>query len=226
MSEGLPNIRQRLRQEDEEPNAEPERLTLVIDQPKACELYYACCAMVDRHNRCRQADLKLERKLVTKDWSKRLNMSLLSICIVDTWFAYSSILETHENQNDFYEYLAEELIENIYDDNRSVNRTLGDPRRRLNIDLELSPRTKNDGSGRCGLSIHLTATKRKRISNQGNVSTNVLQGRCKICANKTTMCCSKCEDDDKIEKAVFLCNPKTNRMCFAQHVKTCIDDDN
>ena len=31
MSEGLPNIRQRLRQEDEEPNAEPERLTLVID---------------------------------------------------------------------------------------------------------------------------------------------------------------------------------------------------
>ena len=69
-------------------------------------------------------------------------MSLLSICIVDTWFAYSSILETHENQNDFYEYLAEELIESIYDDNRSVNRTLGDPRRRLNIDLELSPLVK------------------------------------------------------------------------------------
>ena len=102
MSEGLPNIRQRLRQEDEEPNTEPERLTLVIDQIKTCELYYACCAMVDRHNRFRQADLKLERKLVTKDWSKRLNISLLSICIVDTWFAYSGILESHENQNDFY----------------------------------------------------------------------------------------------------------------------------
>ena len=67
MSEGLPNIRQRLRQEDEEPNAEPELLTLVIDQPKSCELYYACCEMVDRHNCCRQADLKLERKMVTKD---------------------------------------------------------------------------------------------------------------------------------------------------------------
>ena len=129
-------------QKDEEPNAEPEHLILVFDQPKACELYYACCAIVDRHNRCRQADLQLEKKLVTKDWSKRLNISLLSICIVDTWFAYSSILETHENQNDFYEYLAEELIESIYDDNRSVNRTLGDPRRRLNIDLELSPLIK------------------------------------------------------------------------------------
>ena len=107
MSEDLPNIRQRLRQEDEEPNAEPERLTLVIDQPKACELYYACCAMVDR-----QADLKLERKLVTKDWSKRLNISLLSICIVDTWFAYSGFLESHENQNDLYGYFAEEFVDN------------------------------------------------------------------------------------------------------------------
>ena len=59
MSEGLPNIRQ----EDEESNAEPERLTLVIDQPKACELYYACCTMVDRHNRCRQATLQLEKTI-------------------------------------------------------------------------------------------------------------------------------------------------------------------
>ena len=114
----------------------------MIDQPKSCELYYACCAMVDRHNRCRQADLKLERKLVTKDWSKRLNISLLSICIVDTWFAYSGILESHENQNDFYGYLAEELIDNTYDDNRCVNRTVGDTRRRLNIDLEKSPLIK------------------------------------------------------------------------------------
>ena len=130
------------------------------------------------------------------------------------------------NQNDFYGYLAEELIDNMYDDNRCVNMTVGDTRRRLNIDLELSPLIKNDGSGRCGVSIHLTPTKRKRISNKGKVSTNALQGRCKICSHKTIMCCSKCEDDDNIEKAVFLCNPKTNRMCFATHVKACIDDDN
>ena len=46
MSEGLPNIRSKLRQKNEELNAKPEQLTLVIDQPKACELYYACCVMV------------------------------------------------------------------------------------------------------------------------------------------------------------------------------------
>ena len=61
MSECLPDIRQKLRQEDEDPNAEPEHLTLVIDQQNACELYYACWAMVNRHNRCRQADLQLEK---------------------------------------------------------------------------------------------------------------------------------------------------------------------
>ena len=38
MLEDLPNIRQRFRQENEKSNAEPEHLTLVIDQPKACEL--------------------------------------------------------------------------------------------------------------------------------------------------------------------------------------------
>ena len=42
----------------------------------------------------------------------------------------------------FYGYLAEELIDNTYDDNRRVKRAVGDPRRRLNIDLELSPLIK------------------------------------------------------------------------------------
>ena len=92
MSDGEPNIRQKFRQEDEEDNAEPNNITLIIEQPKACELYYSYCAMVDRHNRCRQKDLSLERKLVTKYWSKRINISLLSICVVDTWLAYSGIL--------------------------------------------------------------------------------------------------------------------------------------
>ena len=160
--------------------------------------------------------------MVTKDWSKRLNISLLSICIADTWFTYSGVLELHENQNDFHGYLTEELIDNTYDDNRGVNRSVVETRRKLNIDLKLSSLIKNDGTCRCELSIHLTHTKRKIISNKGKVSTNALQGRCKICSHKTTMCCSKCEDDDNIEKAVFLCNPKTNIMCFATHVETCI----
>ena len=36
---GEPNIRRRLRQESEQINADPDNITLIIDQPKACELY-------------------------------------------------------------------------------------------------------------------------------------------------------------------------------------------
>ena len=64
ISEGLTNISSRFRQESEKPNTEPESLTLLIDQPKSCELYYDCCMMVDRHNRCRQTDLKLKEKIL------------------------------------------------------------------------------------------------------------------------------------------------------------------
>ena len=122
---------------------------------------------------------------------------------MDTWFAYSGISETHERQNDFYGYLVEKLIDHTYDDNRRINRSVGDPRRRIINDLELSPLIKNDGSDKCELSVHLTHTKRKIISCKGKVSSNALQGRCKIFSNKTTMCCSKCEDNHNLEKAVF-----------------------
>ena len=141
--------------------------------------------------------------MVTKDWSKRLNMSLLSICIMDIWFAYSDILETHEHQNDFYEYLTNELIENTYDDNQRINRSVGDPRRRIINNFELNPLIKSDGSCRCGLSIHLVPTKQKTINYKCKVSSNALQERCKIYSHETTMRCSKCEDDDNLEKAVF-----------------------
>ena len=42
-------------------------------------------------------------------------MSLLGICIVDAWFAYSQATGSQYTQNDFYMDLAEELIDNNYD---------------------------------------------------------------------------------------------------------------
>ena len=44
--DGEPNIKRSLRQENEELNAESDSITLIIDQPKACEVYYTCCALV------------------------------------------------------------------------------------------------------------------------------------------------------------------------------------
>jgi hypothetical protein len=70
-------------------NCGPQRVTFQIKQPIVAELYYDCCAMVDRHNRCRQDDLMLERKFVSMDWSVRVGHSLLGMIIVDSWLLYS-----------------------------------------------------------------------------------------------------------------------------------------
>ena len=152
---------------------------------------------------------------------------MLSICSVDTWFPYSTVLDSnYESQNEFYGYLAEEFNDNTHDDSRERRRSVGDPRRRMLNNLVSSPRIKNDGSGRCWLSIYLTAIKRKRIDFSGKASSNMLQGICNICSYKITWCCSKCEDDNDLEKLIFLHNPKSKIMHFTVHVQTCIDDDN
>ena len=109
----------------------------------------------------------------------------------------------YESQNEIYGYFAQELIDNTHDDSRRSSRRVGNPRRKIINDLNSSPLINNDGSGRCGLSIYLTPTKRKIIDVSGKVSSNTLQGRCNICSKKTTWCCSKCEDDDDLEKSNF-----------------------
>ena len=53
MSDGVPNTRSILHQKNEEPTAKLDNINLVIDQSKAYELYYSCCAIVYRHNHCR-----------------------------------------------------------------------------------------------------------------------------------------------------------------------------
>lgn len=78
---GTPSERERIRQVGQR----SERVVLTVPQPKAVELYYSCCAHIDRHNRYRQDDLRLEQKLGTHDWSLRVNLSVLGMCIVDSW---------------------------------------------------------------------------------------------------------------------------------------------
>ena len=58
------------------------------------------------------------------------------------------------------------------------------------------------------------------------ISDNAFQGRCTLCGTKTTWCCSKCEDDKSLRKSIFICHLKSKRMCFAEHVETCILDEN
>ena len=82
-----------------------------VQQPKACETYYSACGKIDGHNRHRQATLMLENKLPTKEWSRRVNMSIFGMLVVDAWLAFSACTEADETQKEFYSLLSEELID-------------------------------------------------------------------------------------------------------------------
>jgi Transposase IS4 len=114
---GLPYSRMRGRQSDDAPDADPTLTELLVSQPAAAEVYYDTCAQIERHNRCRQDDLMLERKLVTSSWSMRLNMSILGIVIVDSWLAWRGCKGSANGiqKREFYVALAEELTDNSFD---------------------------------------------------------------------------------------------------------------
>jgi Transposase IS4 len=84
LTAGTPYRRNRWRQVDATPNADPERVEHIIPQPEAAEIYYDTCGLIDRHNRCRQNDLSLEKKFGTMDWSMRVNMTVLGMIVVDS----------------------------------------------------------------------------------------------------------------------------------------------
>jgi hypothetical protein len=220
LAEGRPYIRQRWRQiaEGEE---DPERVELVVPQPKCAEVYYSTCSAIDKNNRHRQDTLKLERKIETTNWATRVGMSILGMVIVDSWLVYkaaTTVQDEVETQAQYYTYLAEELIDNTYDDGQVS-------RRQRAGGTTPSPEVINrrTGAGRAGVLAHLTPTKRKRKTKDGEVTKHSLQGRCKVCGMKTRFVCSICDDEAQDAGArnmpeMWLCHTETTRMCFPEHL--------
>ena len=214
LEEGNPYERERWRQVDSTPNADAERVTVTVPQPKVCEIYYSSCAKIDQHNRCRQQSLDLEKKLEVKEWSARVNMSLLAMCIVDSWLAFTHCTESSETQKDYYMHLAEELIDNCYDND-------GPRRTRKRSRCIASP----DGELLEGpiITPHIIATTRKRRCN-GIDTNHLLQGRCLICSKKTSSLCSQCnadrsnDDDETTTRVPWICDTKSGRECFLIHL--------
>jgi hypothetical protein len=80
----------------------------------ATELYYDISGKIDQHNRDRQATLAIEKKIKTHDWAKRVNLTILSMCLVDAWKAWSLISvdkegQFIETQKKIYAHLAANL---------------------------------------------------------------------------------------------------------------------
>ena len=129
----------------------------------------------------------------TNNWSKRVNLSILGMIIVDSYLVYSELVNAFEKESDYYCWLAKELIENRY--NWSVATRVRSETARMPINNETSPSLfNNHGQPVSGMGCHLTPNKGSRKEN----TAHRVQRRCKICGKKTIMVCSLCE------KEVFL----------------------
>ena len=139
---------------------------LTIPQPTTAELYYIACGQIDRHNSCRQEIIDIKKKLGTKDWLKRFNLSVFAMNMVDVWLAYQGITGTAETQADFYNYLDEEMIDNTHD--RFMIRCAEGRRTKIvdsdddYVDDDNPLFGRINDAPKCGIYLHVTPTKKRR----------------------------------------------------------------
>ena len=82
---------------------------------------------------------------------------------------------------------------------------------------------RTNGAPRCGIALHVAPTKKER-KKRGRIETQyLLKGECKVCWKNTTHVCSDCADRDAVKNEMWVCHPKTNCSCFAQHVHSTHD---
>ena len=216
LDSGVPCSRNRWRQVSLELDALPENVKLTIPQPKAAEVYYRTCGVIDQHNRHHQDNLKTEKKLETKKWDMRVNLTIFSMIVVDTWLVYSQATGSTELQSEFYVRLAEEFIDNNIGSQPQRRRNSGENGSDNNDE---SPVMTHTGRVRAGVSCHLTPTKRRRRTAGGELTVQRLQGHCIECGKKTTYLCSACMDKDDESKTPWLCHTEKRPACFANHYK-------
>ena len=133
----------------------------------------------------------------------RVNLTIFSMIVVDTWLVYSQATGSTEPQSEFYVCLAEELIDNNIDSWPQCWRNSGEDGSDSNDESPVMTRT---GRVRAGVSCHLTLTKRCCRTGDGELTAQRLQGHCIECGKKTTYLCSAYMDNDDESKTPWLCH--------------------
>ena len=169
---------------------------------------YWTCGVIDQHNRHCQDNLKTEKKLETKKWDMRVNLTIFLMIVVDTWLVYSQATGSTELQSEFYVRLAEELIDNNIDSRPQHQRNSGEDGSDSNDESPVMTRT---GRVRAGISCHLTPTKCCHHTRDGELTVQRLQGHCIKCGKKTTYLCSACMDNDNESKTPWLCHTEKHK---------------
>ena len=136
---------------------------------------------------------------MTHDLSMRVVFSLLGMVIVDAWLLHTGSRGPLQTmlQNEFYEQMALELVDNNYD-------AVG-LRAHSSVDDGAAVLTS-------GLGPHATPTKKRKRKRNGTEASARAQKDCVVCGKRTTRVCSQCREES-IEE-VFICNWSKGRICF------------
>jgi hypothetical protein len=179
--------------------------------PQAAQIYYLACGTIDRHNRCRQSTLGVEKKLGTKSWDKRVNMTIFGMIVVDAFLLHRECTGGQYVQAMYYKALITALIENSYG--------VGVVSRRLVGSSAASVASLESGFGSSGWGLHITPTKRV-IPDVESVSKRFMQTKCRLCNSKTIFVCSECRANPLIgEIGAAFCGPLTGRTCYRTHME-------
>ena len=103
----------------------------------------------------------------------RVNLTIFSMIVVDTWLVYSQATGSTELQSEFYVHLAEELIDNNIDSRPQRRRNSGEDGSDSSDESPVMTRT---GRVRAAVSFHLTPTKHHHRTGDGELTAQRLQG--------------------------------------------------
>ena len=93
-----------------------KKVATSIDIPEVADAYFSAASKVDQHNRCRQDDLDIEKAFEVKEWSMRVNSTLIGICAADAWLLCKGAREARTKlaPDEFCTHMVEELIDNKF----------------------------------------------------------------------------------------------------------------
>ena len=162
---------------DEDGERLAERLIIRVPMPRASQLYFDACGMIDSHNRIREI-CGIEKRVRTHEWSTRVNLGILSMMYVDAYLLYKACCGTSAklDPKKFFEQLAGEMLCFKMGQGTTSTTTRGKRKR----DEEMLAKL-NKG-------VVQEVTKRTRKNKD-----HARQGRCIECKKSyTTLVCSRC----------------------------------
>ena len=207
LGEGTEISRLRYRQVDENPEADPDQVMINVNQPLCVESYYDGAGAVDQRNRLRAAELRVDKSLATKDWSRRVNFGIWGVAVCDSYALYQQVVHADLRFSSPHEYfckLADELIDNT--EGVRVTRASAQGAQREEEPAAAArpkqvPQTK----------------KKKSESSKGKARR--ANGRCKLstCSEYSSYICSECTTNHV--QYYVCCEATTGRKCWEQHLR-------